>query len=229
MSRTSRAISLFAVAILAIALAGIWVFVSFRQDAARRSGCKGDLAQLGLALRNYREAHGVMVPPFVTDDAGRPLQSWRVLILPQMDSSEFLAEYDLSQPWDSPQNLRVAAAPQHQHRRRFYGCAHAVDGTTHMVGVVGPGSYWNSLADYPPPASRLVGVVVLEYWGKPIRWTEPRDLSPAEAIAYVNALRREHAFPTNGLLYYGTDGGTHYLPPDVTDYELRRLFVNEER
>ena len=228
MSRTNRAICLFTVAILAIALAGFWALINISENAARRSGCKGDLKQLDVPFRNYRAEHGVMVPPFVTDDAGRPMHSWRVLILPHLDGSEFLAEYDLSQPWDSPHNLRVAAAPQYKHLRRFFGCAHAIDGTTHMVGVVGPGSYWNSLADYPPPASRPVGVIVLEYWRKPIQWTGPRDLSPAEAIAYVTALRREQAFPTRGLLYYGSDSGTYYMPPDVTDDELHRLFVNEE-
>ena len=49
------------------------------------------LKQIGLAMHNYLSAHTTFPPPYSADKNGRPLHSWRVLILP------YLEEYRLAQ------------------------------------------------------------------------------------------------------------------------------------
>ena len=38
-----------------------------------------------VALHNYHDEHGSFPPAYVSDESGRPLYSWRVLILPYLD------------------------------------------------------------------------------------------------------------------------------------------------
>src|SRR4051794_7934118 len=52
------------------------------REAARRSQCTCNLCQIKLALHNSHESHGAFPPAYVADAAGRPLYSWRVLLLP---------------------------------------------------------------------------------------------------------------------------------------------------
>src|SRR5262245_44252816 len=94
----------------AVALLGCWLNIAVRdaREAARRSNCKGELKQIGLALLNYREAYGCFPPPYVADASGRPMHSWRVLILPFIDHAALYREYRFDEPWDGPNNRKLS-------------------------------------------------------------------------------------------------------------------------
>jgi prepilin-type N-terminal cleavage/methylation domain-containing protein/prepilin-type processing-associated H-X9-DG protein len=84
------------IAIVAVLVALLVPAVHMAREAARRSRCRLNLAQIGAALVNYHMAHGAVPPGVVTDwfDAtdhtrDRPLHwrlgpSWMVLVLPQL-------------------------------------------------------------------------------------------------------------------------------------------------
>ena len=44
--------------------------------------CVNNLKQIALALHNYEEVYKVLPPAYTVDAQGRPLHSWRTLILP---------------------------------------------------------------------------------------------------------------------------------------------------
>ena len=50
-----------------------------------KSTCFSNLRQIAKALNDYGQATGHFPPPFVADANGKPMYSWRVLILPYMD------------------------------------------------------------------------------------------------------------------------------------------------
>ena len=75
--------------------------------AARRSQCVNNLKQIALALRNYEEVYKALPPEYTVDARGRPLQSWRTLILPYLEQGELYRTIDLSKPWDDPVNARA--------------------------------------------------------------------------------------------------------------------------
>ncbi|MFN0054259.1 MAG: DUF1559 domain-containing protein, partial [Planctomycetales bacterium] len=57
------------------------------REAARRTQCKNNLHQIGLALHNYHDAFNSFPPAYIPDASGRPMHSWRVLILPFLDQA----------------------------------------------------------------------------------------------------------------------------------------------
>jgi hypothetical protein len=135
----------------AVVLVGYWLSTAIRDavEDARRSNCKGDLKQIGLALLNYREAYGCLPPAYFVDANGRPVHSWRVLILPFLDQVPLYNEYRFDEPWDGPNNRKLAASIGGQHFF-IYHChsdrpaSGEPDLTmTSYVAVVGPETAWN--------------------------------------------------------------------------------------
>ena len=94
--------------VLALMLgAATYVVVALRQarEDAKRSNCKGRLTQLGLALLYFQEDYGCLPPAQVLDEHGRPMHSWRVLILEIMDHEKLYQRYDFSEPWNGPHSF----------------------------------------------------------------------------------------------------------------------------
>jgi len=74
------------------------------REAPRRSQCKNNLKQIALALHNYESDFHSLPPAYTVDVDGRPLHSWRTLILPYVDQLPLYNRIDLSKPWDDPAN-----------------------------------------------------------------------------------------------------------------------------
>ncbi|MBC8288680.1 MAG: DUF1559 domain-containing protein, partial [Planctomycetes bacterium] len=73
--------TLVTLAILAILTALFLPATRTPREASRRSQCKNNLKQIGIALHNYHEDHGAFPPAYTMDANGQPLHSWRTLIL----------------------------------------------------------------------------------------------------------------------------------------------------
>ncbi len=88
------------IAIIAMMIAILLPAVQQAREAARRTQCKNNLAQLALALLNYEMAHGVL-PPGSVNSAG-PIEateedyhmSWTVNLLPHLEQGPLFREFD---------------------------------------------------------------------------------------------------------------------------------------
>ncbi|MCG8652934.1 MAG: DUF1559 domain-containing protein, partial [Pirellulales bacterium] len=103
---------------VAIILMGCLVFavVRFGGDTVSRLASNRDrnasmrnLEKIAEALNAYAADHGTYPPPFTTGaDKKTRMHSWRVLILPYLDEEDLYTQFNLTLPWDDPDNMSVA-------------------------------------------------------------------------------------------------------------------------
>jgi len=69
------------------------------------SATLGDMEVILDALNLYHDQHGTFPPAYLPDENGKPMHSWRVLILPQLNRKDLHDQYRFDQPWNSPENI----------------------------------------------------------------------------------------------------------------------------
>ncbi|WP_165247309.1 DUF1559 family PulG-like putative transporter [Paludisphaera soli] len=77
------------------------------REAARRAQCTNNLKQIARAILAYQDEHQALPPAYTVGPDGRPLHSWRTLILPYLQQGSLYDSIDLSKPWDDPVNARA--------------------------------------------------------------------------------------------------------------------------
>jgi hypothetical protein len=188
-SRTVRSAGC-AVALAAVIAAGVWLVGKIQEarEAARHTQCRSNIGQLYFALLQYHEIHGTFPPANIADADGRPMHSWRVLILPFIDQVAVYEQYRFDEPWDGPHNSELA--------NRTGDTFHCPSGPnrggsplTDYVVIVGPdtafpGAASTSLSDITDGPENTV--LLAEIAGSNIHWMEPRDLQVAEMSFVVN-------------------------------------------
>ena len=91
---------LVVIAIIAILIALLLPAVQQAREAARRSQCKNNLKQFGLALHNYESTHKVFPPGVVVATDGMSVFSnANTMLLPYFEQSSLHSLYDQQQPW----------------------------------------------------------------------------------------------------------------------------------
>ena len=83
-----------------------------------------NLKQIAMALQCYHQANGCFPPAYIADKTGKPMHSWRVLILPYLDRDDLYKAYNFTEPWDGPNNKKLATSrpdlclPEHRRTSR---------------------------------------------------------------------------------------------------------------
>jgi hypothetical protein len=98
------------------------------------------LKQIGLALRTYADAHNAFPPAYTVNDEGKPLHSWRTLILPYLEERQLYEKIDLSKPWDDPANAQALRAAPYIYQCPANLNSEETDNRTTYLAVVTPNS-----------------------------------------------------------------------------------------
>lgn len=110
---------LVVIAIIAILIALLLPAVQQAREAARRSTCKNNLKQIGVALHNYHETFGLFPSGYVSTVPGSTISStwcrsnlrglgqyapWTVMILPQLEQQAMYNQMDFNVPFQEASN-----------------------------------------------------------------------------------------------------------------------------
>lgn len=182
-------------------------------ERARRSQCRNNLKQIGLALHNYHGQYGSFPPAHIADEAGRPMHSWRVLILPQLDHQALYDRYRFDEPWDGPNNRQLASSMP-----KVFECwKHESTGNTFTsyAGVFGPHSVFRpgtavAIDEITDDLSRTA--MVGEIQTGRIHWMEPVDVDVETHPTLGDPAGFSSLHRDDGIHILFADGGVQNLP-----------------
>lgn len=102
------------VCLLGLPIAAFWMGERFLEarNVSKDYHSQSRFAQIRAMLLLYHEEHGAFPSTRYQPEAGGPIHSWRVLLVPHTDADfrERFSSYDFSQEWSSPDNLRALDA-----------------------------------------------------------------------------------------------------------------------
>ena len=88
---------LVVIAIIAILIALLLPAVQQAREAARRTQCRNNMKQIGLAFHNYHDAFGTFPPAYVLDLNNFNSHSWGTYLLPYLDQAPLYNRIDFNQ------------------------------------------------------------------------------------------------------------------------------------
>lgn len=191
------------------------------RGAARRSQCGNNLKQIGLALQNYEAAYHTLPPAYTVDADGKPLHSWRTLILPFMERRDLYEQIDLSKSWDDPANHAAFETPAN-----VYWCPSAGCPSTHTtyLAVVAPGGCFRStegrkLAEITddPNLTLMVMETSPEH---AVHWMCPKDATESQIVNLGAVAQLAHPGAAQAV---SVSGSVLLVMADSTPDRLRAL------
>ncbi|MCA9076906.1 MAG: DUF1559 domain-containing protein [Planctomycetaceae bacterium] len=194
------------------------------REAARQSACKGRLAQLGLALENYHYVYGSFPPAYIADETGKPMHSWRVLLLPFFEQRDAYEDYDFNEPWNGPNNGKASTeqtavtfrCPGHPYANELH--------LTDYVAVTGPKTVFTEGQSKSLSDIRDDTILLLEIPDSDIHWMEPRDLGIEDALKI--AVSSRHPM---GAAVLRANSSVVRIDPDTSEASLREMFSISRR
>lgn len=228
----------------------LWSGVQQAREAARRTSCNCRIKQFGLAFHNYHEQNGCFPPAWIADSQGRPIHSWRVLLLPYLDQAALYGRYNFAEPWDGPNNIKlldeipsIYKCPSHAPRPRkavtvsaaigLFACGDAWPGgfspdkCTDYAAVLGKecvfcGARPVAIKDITDGTSNTV--MIGEVTDVAIPWTKPADIEVKLHLRIGDRMgfSSEHGGLVN-FLY--VDGSVARLRTDMPQSLVDALFT----
>jgi hypothetical protein len=196
----------------------------------RLDQCMSNLMQISKAMLMYEADHGSLPPAYVADKNGRPMHSWRVLLLPYLDRLPLYKEYHFDEPWDGPHNRPLA-----DRMPRVYRCPSAPTGVsvTSYAVVVGPNTVFPGATavrrdEISDGLSNTILVVEAARVG--INWLEPRDLKEENMHFKINGDPRTeissfHVHLANAMF---CDASPHPLKDSIDPALLKDLIERND-
>jgi hypothetical protein len=202
--------------------------------AAARVESHKNLNQIAAAMHNYNSTYGQFPPAVVYDRNGKPLYSWRVLLLPFLEQESIYRSFHLDEPWDSPHNKKLLLAvkvylqPGEVPREPY---------ATHYQVLDGPGAAFdsdprNGLIPFGDPKLGLQqsknvtrintfldgtsNTILIAEARDPVPWTQPVDLrwDPKGPLPKLGLFDGDFNVAM-------ADGSTHTVHKGVSEQTLR--------
>lgn len=175
----------------------IGILLPAHSDFDPMQQARNSMRQVSVAIASYEAKHNVRLPAVVYDSSGKPMHSWRALILAELGEDKLAAAYHLDEPWDSPNNAALAGF-RPWHYQPFYP-SHPNAAST---GVRTPSQ--------PTPEQQsqthlhlvdgLNRNVIVEHESMPTHWLEPCSLDLRQWQDANRLPSEESGFWDHGIL-----------------------------
>ncbi len=199
------------------------VLAALAPGAAGRAQSSNNLRQIGIAMQSYASTYNSFPGAYSKSKDGKPLLSWRVLILPYVEQVSLYNEFHLDEPWDSEHNKKliermpsIFAAPGSKAAKEFK--------TNYLVPrgdeTIFPDGKQLRFADITDGMSNTI-MVVEAADDQAVIWTKPDDLKvdlkqPAKGLV---GLRQ------GGFLVGFADGSVRFIKDKIKSETLKALFT----
>ena len=199
---------------------------NFPQHVIDRTTCLNKLKDIGLAILNYETANGHFPPAYIADENGKPMHSWRVLILPYLDQQALFDRYDMDEPWDGPNNSKL-----HDEIVECYRCPSSTSkqNCTDYVLITGLGTGFEG--DQTLPVGKITDglsntILATEIVNSKIHWMQPQDITQKHFLAITrdNETTSNHHGCRNAVLFDGSTYGVSRVDQDA----LRKLTLIDD-
>jgi hypothetical protein len=196
--------------------------------AATRTECVNNLKQIVLAQHNYHAKHDHFPPAFSASKDGKPLLSWRVLILPFLDQQALYDQFHLDEPWDSAHNRSLISKIPAVFRCPDENDASAKDGKTRYLAprsaaTIMRGAEAVALRDIADGTSNTI--IVLDAGDdRAVEWTKPADweFDPDPA---VETIFNSHEPAGTNMAF--ADGAVRFISATIKAATLRALLTRD--
>lgn len=212
---------IYLLALSPLAIAAIWFLppVVMQLKAQRDvTLCKQNLRLIAKALNNYAASYGTYPPAITYDAAGKPMHSWRVLLLPYLNERSLFEQYDMSKPWDAPENAHLQAMMPAVYKSPANSNV-AIGESSYML-ITGPGTLFPPNAAPANPSAIPDGtentLLVVETNNRMTSWIEPVDLDVTKLPAGVGMLGGIGGSHKEGATAVMVDGQAVLIPSDAT-------------
>jgi hypothetical protein len=197
--------------------------VSRNREAARAPQCKNNLKQIAVALLNYEADYDALPPAYTVDGDGKPLHSWRTLLLPYLDQSPLYNRIDFSKPWDDPVNAEACSRSL-----AIFDCPSSTLPKSHTTYLASVGSSGCLRLTEPRPLSEITDglsetLMVIEVpLDQSVPWMSPQDADESMVLGIGPESKLAHS-DRKGTQAAMCDGTVRFLPTTIPVATRRAL------
>lgn len=192
---------------------------------AARQRSANNLRGLMQALFRYHDVNDHFPPAAIYDKSGKPLLSWRVLLLPYFDEDDLFAQFHLDEPWDSKHNKPLLAKIPKMYAPPLPGRTKNKHATFYQV-FAGKGAMFDgagtSITDIK---DGLVCTIAVVEAAEAVPWTKPADLPYDDK----KPLPKLGGLFDNGINAVFADGCAMWIKKDFDVQVMRRAIELDDR
>lgn len=168
------------------ATAVIYLWPKMQQNILRSAQGRDlvNMKSLAVALNAYSDRYGTYPPPVVLDGGGKPLYSWRVLILPFMGYDDLYKQFDLKQPWDGVSNSNLHRAMPAEFASPNSADAMSSNETNYVL-ITGPGTLFPPSGPLSPKNIDKPTLLLVETRNN-TQWCAPGDIDLGRSFRVGN-------------------------------------------